>query len=63
MESVPSTLKLLTASPRLREMSRNISWLSGSEVMQQAYFGWEGENVIILKVDCLSVWGSLKCFI
>jgi hypothetical protein len=63
MDYVPSTLKLLTASPRLRDMSRNMSWLSGSAVMQQAYLGWEGEKAMILKVDCLSVCGSLKCFI
>lgn len=63
MESVPSTLKLLTASPLLLLISKNISWLSGSAVMQQAYLGWEGEKVIILNVDCLSVWGNLKCFI
>lgn len=63
IESVPSTLKLLTARPRLLEMSKNINWLSGSAVMQQAYLGWDGEKAIILKVDCLSVWGNLKCFI
>lgn len=31
--------------------------------MQQAYFGWDGEKAIILKEDCFSVWGSLKCLI
>jgi hypothetical protein len=55
MDSVPYTLKLLTASPLLLEISKNMSWLSGSAVMQQAYFGCEGEKAIILKVDCLSV--------
>jgi hypothetical protein len=31
--------------------------------MQQAYLGCEGENAIILKDDCFSVCGSLKCLI
>lgn len=54
-ESAPYTLKSLTARPLLREMSRNISWLSGSHVMQHTYFGCEGENVITLKEDCFYV--------
>jgi hypothetical protein len=54
---------LLTAKPLLRLISKNISWLSGSEVIQHAYFGCDGENAIILKEDCFSVWGNLKCLI
>lgn len=52
IESVPYTLKLLTANPLLRLISKNISWLSGSEVMQHAYLGCDGEKAIILKDDC-----------
>lgn len=62
-ESAPSTVKLLTARPLLLEISKNISWLWGSDVMQQRYFGWEGEKAINLKEDCFYVWGSLKCLI
>ena len=63
MDSVPSTVQLLTARPLLRLISRNMSWLSGYAVMQQAYLGCEGEKAMILKEDCFSVWGNLKCFI
>ena len=62
-DSAPSTLKLLTAKPLLREISKNMSWLSGSHVIQHTYLGWEGEKAIILKEDCFYVWGSLKCLI
>jgi hypothetical protein len=62
-EEAPTTEKLLTASPLLLEMSKNISWLSGSPVRQQAYLGCEGANAIILKVDCFYVCGNLKCLI
>lgn len=62
-ESAPSTVKLLMASPRLRDMSKYISWLWGYEVIQQRYLGWEGENAMSLKDDCFSVCGSLKCLI
>lgn len=51
-ESAPSTVKLLTASPLLLDISKNMSWLWGSEVIQQRYLGWEGENAISLNDDC-----------
>ncbi len=62
-ESAPYTVKLLIANPLLLEMSKNISWLCGYDVIQQMYFGWEGLNAISLNDDCFYVWGSLKCFI
>lgn len=51
-EVAPTTAKLLTANPRLRDISKNINWFSGSPVRQHAYFDWEGANAMILKVDC-----------
>lgn len=62
-EEAPMTGKLLTARPLLLDMSRNMSWFSGSPVRQHAYLGCEGAKAIILKVDCFSDWGSLKCLI
>lgn len=62
-ESAPSTVKLLIARPRLREMSKYINWLWGYAVIQQRYFGWDGEKAISLNDDCFYVWGSLKCLI
>lgn len=62
-EDAPITGKLLTASPLLLDMSKKINWFSGSPVRQQAYFGCDGANAIILNVDCFSVCGNLKCLI
>lgn len=62
-DSAPYTLKLLTANPLLLDISKNINWLSGYEVIQQTYFGCEGENAITLNDDCFYVCGSLKCLI
>lgn len=62
-EEAPVTEKLLTARPLLLEMSKNISWFSGSPVRQQAYLGCDGAKAMILKVDCFSVCGNLKCLI
>lgn len=59
----PYTLKLLTANPLLLEISKNINWLSGYDVIQHTYFGCDGENAITLNDDCFYVCGNLKCFI